>query len=155
MAARPFFTDSARVGPLVERARAWVAAHPAPAAVHVLIAGGAGPTVLAVNQHTTHTKVLNILDHLFRREAGRLVSRLTRIFGVRHLQLVQDVVQDVFCRALEVWKFTGVPDNPSAWLAAAARNRGIDVLRREQLARRIDELIRVDTPSFEADLAHH
>jgi hypothetical protein len=53
--------DSARVGPLVERARAWVAAHPPPAGVEVLIAGGAGPTVLAVNQHTTHTKVLNIL----------------------------------------------------------------------------------------------
>ena len=53
--------DSARVGPLVERARAWVAAHPPPAGVRVLIAGGAGPTVLAVNEHTTHTKVLNIL----------------------------------------------------------------------------------------------
>jgi predicted RND superfamily exporter protein len=53
--------DSARVGPLVERARAWVAANPPPSGVQVLIAGGAGPTVLAVNQHTTHTKVLNIL----------------------------------------------------------------------------------------------
>jgi predicted RND superfamily exporter protein len=53
--------DSARVGPLVERARAWVAAHPPPDGVRVLIAGGAGPTILAVNEHTTHTKVLNIL----------------------------------------------------------------------------------------------
>ncbi len=53
--------DSARVGPLVERARAWVTANPPPAGVRVLIAGGAGPTVLAVNEHTTHTKVLNIL----------------------------------------------------------------------------------------------
>jgi predicted RND superfamily exporter protein len=53
--------DSALVGPLLERARNWVAAHPAPGGVKVLIAGGAGPTVLAVNEHTTHTKVLNIL----------------------------------------------------------------------------------------------
>ena len=53
--------DSARVGPLVDRARAWVAAYPPPPGVQVLIAGGTGPTVLAVNQHTTHTKVLNIL----------------------------------------------------------------------------------------------
>jgi predicted RND superfamily exporter protein len=52
--------DSALVGPLLERVRAWVHAHPAPAGVNVLIAGGAGPTVLAVNEHTTHTKVLNI-----------------------------------------------------------------------------------------------
>ncbi len=53
--------DSARVGPLLERARAWVASNPPPAGVNVLIAGGAGPTVLAVNEHTLHTKVLNIL----------------------------------------------------------------------------------------------
>jgi predicted RND superfamily exporter protein len=53
--------DSARVGPLVERARAWVAANPPPAGVRVLIAGGVGPTVLAINEHTTHTKMLNIL----------------------------------------------------------------------------------------------
>lgn len=53
--------DSARVAPLIDRARAWVAAHPPPAGVRVLIAGGAGPTIVAVNQHTTHTKVLNIL----------------------------------------------------------------------------------------------
>lgn len=53
--------DSAVVGPLVDHARAWVAAHPPPPGVQVLIAGGTGPTVLAINQHTTHTKVLNIL----------------------------------------------------------------------------------------------
>lgn len=53
--------DSARVGPLLERARAWVAAHPPPDGVRVLIAGGAGPTIFAVNEHTTHTKILNIV----------------------------------------------------------------------------------------------
>jgi len=53
--------DSSRVGPLIEHARAWVAAHPAPDGVTVLIAGGAGPTVLAINEHTTHTKVINIV----------------------------------------------------------------------------------------------
>jgi RNA polymerase sigma factor (sigma-70 family) len=86
------------------------------------------------------------LDHLFRREAGRLVSTLTRVFGVRHLALAQDVVQDVFCRALEVWKFSGVPDNPSAWLAAAARNRAIDVLRHEQTVRRLEPEVAGQSP---------
>ena len=52
--------DSARVGPLLELARAWVAAHPPPDGMQVLIAGGVGPTVFAINEHTTHTKVLNI-----------------------------------------------------------------------------------------------
>src|SRR6478609_3852706 len=74
-------------------------------------------------------------DHLFRREAGRLVAALTRVFGVHALALAEDVVQDAFCRALEVWKVRGVPENPSAWLMTAARNRALDVLRRERTAR--------------------
>src|SRR4051794_36877603 len=74
-------------------------------------------------------------EHLFRREAGRMVAALTRVFGVHNLALAEDVVQDAFCRALEVWKARGVPDNPSAWLMAAARNRALDVLRRERTAR--------------------
>ena len=74
-------------------------------------------------------------DHLFRREAGRMVATLTRIFGLHNLALAEDVVQDAFCRALEVWKFRGVPENPSAWLMATAKNRALDVLRRERTAR--------------------
>src|SRR5499433_2194687 len=74
-------------------------------------------------------------DHLFRREAGRMVAALTRIFGVHNLALAEDVVQDAFCRAMEVWKFRGMPENPSAWLMATARNRALDVLRRQRTAR--------------------
>ena len=74
-------------------------------------------------------------DHLFRRESGRIVATLTRIFGVHNLALAEDVVQDAFCRALEVWKFRGVPENPSAWLMVTAKNRALDVLRRERTAR--------------------
>jgi RNA polymerase sigma factor (sigma-70 family) len=74
-------------------------------------------------------------DPFFRRESGRLVAALTRIFGVHNLALAEDVVQDAFCRALEVWKFHGMPENPSAWLLATARHRALDVLRRERTAR--------------------
>jgi RNA polymerase sigma factor (sigma-70 family) len=74
-------------------------------------------------------------DHLFRHESGRMIATLTRIFGVHNLALAEDVVQDAFCRALEVWKFRGVPANPSAWLMATAKNRALDVLRRERTAR--------------------
>jgi RNA polymerase sigma factor (sigma-70 family) len=74
-------------------------------------------------------------DHLFRREAGRMVAALTRVFGVHNLALAEDVVQDAFCRALEVWKFRGMPENPSAWLMATAKNRALDVLRRQRTAR--------------------
>jgi RNA polymerase sigma factor (sigma-70 family) len=74
-------------------------------------------------------------DHLFRREAGRMVAALTRLFGLHNLALAEDVVQDAFCRALEVWKLRGVPENPSAWLMKTAKNRALDVLRRERTAR--------------------
>ena len=77
---------------------------------------------------------MDINDHFFRREAGRLVSALTRVFGVHNLALAEDVVQDAFCRALETWPMRGVPDNPSAWLMATARNRALDVLRRQRTA---------------------
>jgi len=78
---------------------------------------------------------MEISDHLFRHESGRMVSALTRIFGVHNLTLAEDVVQDAFCRAVEVWKLQGVPKNPSAWLMTTAKNRAIDTLRRERKAR--------------------
>ena len=64
-----------------------------------------------------------------------MVAALTRVFGMQNLELAEDVVQDAFCRALEVWKLRGVPDNPRAWLMKTARNRALDVLRRERTAR--------------------
>ncbi len=73
-------------------------------------------------------------EHLFRRESARMIAALTRIFGVHNLALAEDVVQDAFCRALEVWKVRGVPQNPSAWLMATAKNRALDVIRRERTA---------------------
>src|SRR6187397_2593216 len=74
-------------------------------------------------------------DHFFRREAGRMVAALTHLFGVHNLALAEDVVQDAFCRAMETWPFRGVPENPSAWLMTTAKRRAIDVLRRERTAR--------------------
>src|SRR3954469_8124164 len=74
-------------------------------------------------------------EHLFRHEAGRMTAALTRIFGTHNLALAEDVVQDAFARALEVWKFAGPPPNPAAWLMTTARNRALDVIRRERTAR--------------------
>jgi RNA polymerase sigma factor (sigma-70 family) len=73
--------------------------------------------------------------HLFRREWGRLVAALTRLLGVHNLGLAEDVAQDAFRRALEVWKVRGIPENPSAWLMAIAKNRALDLVRRERTAR--------------------
>src|SRR5262249_53388097 len=62
-------------------------------------------------------------------------ATLTRIFGIQNLALAEDVVQDAFCRALELWKYRGVPENPSAWLMTTAKNRALDVLRHDRIVR--------------------
>ncbi|MBS1689721.1 MAG: sigma-70 family RNA polymerase sigma factor [Bacteroidetes bacterium] len=78
---------------------------------------------------------MDIEDHFFRHEFGRIVATLTRLFGVSNIALAEDVTQDAFCRAMETWKLRGLPQNPSSWLMATARNRALDILRRERTAR--------------------
>jgi RNA polymerase sigma-70 factor (ECF subfamily) len=78
---------------------------------------------------------MELSEHLFRHEWGRMLAALTRIFGVHNLALAEDVAQEAFCRAIEVWRFRGVPENPAAWLMATAKNCALDALRRERTAR--------------------
>lgn len=75
--------------------------------------------------------VSQIADHLFRHEAGKMVAVLTRIFGLQNIELAEDVVQEAFAKALKDWKIR-IPDNPSAWLMQTAKNKTIDVLRRQK-----------------------
>ena len=77
-------------------------------------------------------EVSRLTERLFREEAGKLVATLTRHFGVDHLQLAEDVVQEALARALQLWPFYGVPQNPAAWLTQTAKNLALDVLRREK-----------------------
>jgi len=79
--------------------------------------------------------VSSLVEHLFRHEAGKMVSILTRIFGLEHLNLAEDVVQEALSRALKTWPFYGVPSNPSAWLMRTARNLALDVVRRQKVFR--------------------
>jgi RNA polymerase sigma factor (sigma-70 family) len=74
-------------------------------------------------------------EHLFRHESGRLVATLTRIFGVQHLNLAEDVVQEALAKALQTWPYYGLPKNPSAWLTQVAKNLALDVVRRDKLFR--------------------
>lgn len=71
------------------------------------------------------------IDHLFRHHAGRMVSVLCRIFGFDRIDMIEDAVQDALIAALRKWPFTGVPENPTAWLTQTAKNRMIDRLRRD------------------------
>jgi RNA polymerase sigma-70 factor (ECF subfamily) len=81
--------------------------------------------------------VAPLVEHFFRHEAGRLVSVLTRIFGWRHFDLVEDMVQATLLDALEAWRVRGVPDNPSGWVHRVARNKVLDALRRDRTGQRV------------------
>lgn len=76
--------------------------------------------------------VHQLTGHLFRHEAGRIVSILTGIYGSQHLQLAEDVVQEAMIKAMKSWPFGGVPANPGAWLLRTAKNLAIDQLRRRR-----------------------
>jgi len=77
-----------------------------------------------------------VVDHLFRNQSGKMIAVLTRIFGIHNIELAEDVVQEAFETAVQAWKFGQLPDNPEGWLMTTARNRAIDVIRRQQQQRK-------------------
>lgn len=70
-----------------------------------------------------------LIDHLFRYHSGKMVSVLTRIFGLSNLEIVEDAVQDTFIKASISWR-KQLPENPEAWLTQAAKNRILDIFRK-------------------------
>jgi RNA polymerase sigma-70 factor, ECF subfamily len=98
--------------------------------------------------------VPELVEHLFRRQAGRMLATLCRAFGLENLDLAEDVVQESMLTALRLWPFQGVPENPSAWLLRVARHKAVDQLRRgvvlERKANAIEERLRAEITRGEA-----
>jgi RNA polymerase sigma factor (sigma-70 family) len=79
------------------------------------------------------------IDAVWRIESPRIIAGIARI--VRDLGLAEELAQDALVAALEQWPASGIPDNPGAWLTAAAKHRAIDHLRRnKRLERKHEEL---------------
>lgn len=105
--------------------------------------------------------VPQMVGHLFRHSAGRMVATLTSILGSEHLSLAEEVVQDALMKALQQWSIRGTPDDPVAWLFHVARNGAIDQLRRsstlrdkeQQIVAEFNEPARVDDAHFTHELA--
>jgi RNA polymerase sigma-70 factor (ECF subfamily) len=96
--------------------------------------------------------VAPLVEHFFRHEAGRLVSVLTRLFGWRNFDLVEDMVQATLLDALQSWRVHGPPDNPSAWAHRVAKNKVLDALRRDQIGRRVTHEWAAARPLHDAGL---
>lgn len=103
------------------------------------------------------TDIHRTIDAVWRIESPKLIAGLMRV--VRDLALAEDLAQDALVAALEQWPDAGVPDNPGAWLMAAAKHRAIDSFRRNQLLIRKHEELGRDVesrqmamPDFNANL---
>ncbi|HEY8959635.1 RNA polymerase sigma factor [Chitinophaga sp.] len=71
-----------------------------------------------------------LLPHLFRTEYRKMVSVLGSLFGIEHIEQAEDIVSDTFLAATESWSAKGLPENPTAWLYAVAKNKTKNWLKR-------------------------
>jgi RNA polymerase sigma-70 factor (ECF subfamily) len=101
-----------------------------------------------------------LVAHLFRHQSGRIVATMTRLLGSRYVDLAEDAVQDALVKALQQWPFKGIPKNPAGWLTLVARNRAVDLLRRDssfelkvaELERSLTQSSRAVDSSTEAEM---
>src|SRR5258707_9393211 len=106
----------------------------------------------------TATDTHKAINAVWRIESARIIAGLTRI--VRDVGLAEELAQDALLAALQQWPKSGIPDNPGAWLMAAAKNRAIDVFRRnkrlqskhEELGRELQTRQEMAVPDFDAAL---
>jgi RNA polymerase sigma factor (sigma-70 family) len=79
------------------------------------------------------------IQAVWRIESARLIAGLARV--VCDVGLAEELAQDALVAALEQWPKSGVPNNPGAWLMAAAKHRAIDQLRRgKRIERKHEEV---------------
>jgi RNA polymerase sigma factor (sigma-70 family) len=105
---------------------------------------------------TRQDGIRQLTEHLFRQESGKLTAAVVGILGMRHFQLAEDAVQEALARALETWPFYGTPQNPAAWLMQTAKNRAIDIIRREQRFHdKLPEVTAAMTQPSEIDKTEH
>lgn len=90
------------------------------------------------------------VSHLFRHHSGQMVAILCRSFGFDKIDTVEDAVQDALIAAMKTWPYSGVPDNQFAWLLRTAKNRCIDILRRDARSFSLDAETDIDLPGIAA-----
>jgi RNA polymerase sigma factor (sigma-70 family) len=71
-----------------------------------------------------------LLPHLFRAEYQKMISVLSYLFGIEHIEIAEDIVSDTFLAAAEHWASKGVPENPTGWLYTVAKNKTKNYLKR-------------------------
>lgn len=92
--------------------------------------------------------VLAAIEAVFRGEYGRILAALIRVG--RSFDLAEEAAQDAFAAAVVAWRSKGIPDNPAAWITAAAHRKLIDYARRERTRRGKEEQLLYESEPFSA-----
>ncbi|HWB26584.1 MAG TPA: DUF6596 domain-containing protein [Chitinophagaceae bacterium] len=73
------------------------------------------------------------LKHLFQQEFSKMVAVISRLFGLQHIELAEDIVSDTFLHAAETWGAKGLPANATAWLYLVAKQKTLQYFRRNNI----------------------
>ncbi|MGO1245066.1 MAG: RNA polymerase sigma factor [Sphingobacterium sp.] len=79
------------------------------------------------------TKEHGFLKDLFQTEFAKMVAVISRLFGLQHIELAEDIVSETFLQASETWGIKGIPKNPTAWLYAVAKQKTLYHFRRDKI----------------------
>jgi RNA polymerase sigma-70 factor (ECF subfamily) len=90
---------------------------------------------------TTSENIDRVIDSLFRKEAGKLISVLTKVLGPGNIEVAEDVVQDAIIEAIHQWEYKGVPDNPTGWIYNVAKFKALNILKRENVEQKHSSLL--------------
>ncbi len=74
-----------------------------------------------------------LIPQLFKSEYRKIISVLCKLFGIQHIDIAEDITTETFLLASETWGLKGIPENPTAWLYAVAKNKTKDYVKRHKL----------------------
>jgi RNA polymerase sigma factor (sigma-70 family) len=93
-----------------------------------------------------------LIPNLFKTEYRKIVSVFCKSFGMRLIEIAEDITNDVFLQASETWGLKGIPENPSAWLYAVAKNKCKDYFKHTKIfTEKIAPEVKSTSPLFDAD----
>lgn len=75
----------------------------------------------------------NLLTDLFQKEFSKMIAVISKLFGLQHIEIAEDIVSDTFLLATETWNQKGMPENPTAWLYAVAKQKILSHFRRNKI----------------------
>lgn len=73
------------------------------------------------------------LKQLFQQEFSKMVAVISKLFGLQHIEIAEDIVGETFLLAAETWGVKGMPPNPTAWLYAVAKQKTLYHFRRNKI----------------------